>query len=408
MLEAPKDFDGLNITINTNEDCNLACKYCYEINKKHKVLPLDYAKKFIDIILTDPDPIGCIGTESQWIIERGLIIDFIGGDSFMHPDLMDNILNYFIYKSTILEHKWRNDWRISISSNGTLFDKKEVRDFISKWKETLSLGISIDGCPAIHDRNRIFAERDPNGGEIGSMPTIIKWWPWLQENCPQATDHTKATCNKDSIPYLYESLQFMHEGLGITNIYQNFIMEDTGCTDEDYIILEEQLDKCVEYVFNHRDEIYWSMIDENSHLNSNIKAYDEIDSCRCGSGAMPALGINGKIYPCFRWLPHTQEQEWQSENYCVGDIWKGINRKENFAKIREQTRLKISPPECIECECESACPYCIAGCYSEFGCFKRTTYICEIIKIVCKAADKYWKKIEMLKQDTDPRLINKT
>jgi hypothetical protein len=71
---------------------------CYEINKKHRIMPLEYAKKFIDIILTDPDPIACTGTDDHWIIERGLILDFIGGDSFMHIDLVDKILSYYVYK----------------------------------------------------------------------------------------------------------------------------------------------------------------------------------------------------------------------------------------------------------------------------------------------------------------------
>jgi uncharacterized protein len=177
-------------------------------------------------------------------------------------------------------------------------------------------------------------------------------------------------------------------------------MEDTGCTEKDYIALEEQLDKCVEYVFNHRDSLYWSMIDTNFDVNHIIKTpdeKDELDNTWCGSGAMPTLGISGKIYPCFRWLPHTQEEENKSEEFCVGNIWEGINRKENFKKIREATRRKISPEKCLECEYESACSVCVAGCYSEFGCFKRATHICEITRLQCKAAEKYWDKIRSLK-----------
>jgi uncharacterized protein len=371
---------------------------CYEINKKHKVLPLEYARKFIDIVLSDPDPVGVTGTKDEWFLDRGLILDFIGGDSFMHTDIMDEILSYFIYAVNIMTpiHKWANNWRASISTNGTLFGRKEVRDFIKKYNKVLSLGISIDGCPAIHDKNRIFAERGPGGEEIGSMGEIVKWWPWLKENYPWYCNVTKATCSRESIPYLFESLQFMHEKLGITYINQNFIMEPNGCTEEDYLLLEGQLNKCTEYVFNHRDGMFWSMIDERfiRRLSDENNADYNLNTNWCGSGAMPALGINGKIYPCFRWLPHTQEDQVKSEEFCVGDIWGGITKKENFRKIREATRKKISPPECLACEYESACAYCIAGCYSEYGCLKRTTHICEITKLQAKAADKYWKRVD--------------
>jgi uncharacterized protein len=397
MIDALKNFEGLNITFNTNEDCNLACKYCYEIEKKHRILPFEYAKKFIDVILTDPDPIGCVGTKDEWIIDQGLILDFIGGDSFMHIDLVDKILQYFIYRvNTIKEnHKWANRWRMSISSNGTLFEREECRDFIKKWKDVLSLGISIDGCPAIHNKNRIFAERGPNGEEVGSMDTIMKWWPWLREINPAICRSTKATCSRDSIPYLLQSLKFMHEELGMTHINQNFIMEDMGCTEEDYEELERQMEMCVNYVLEKRNKLYWSMIDER--FLKRIGDPDvRLDEGWCGSGAMPALAVNGKIYPCFRWLPHTQEKEEKSESYCVGDVWNGLNHKENFRKIREATRDKISPPKCLECEFEPCCSFCVGGCYSEFGCFKRTTHICEVTKILARAAENYWKEYDRL------------
>jgi radical SAM protein with 4Fe4S-binding SPASM domain len=150
----------------------------------------------------------------------------------------------------------------------------------------------------------------------------------------------------------------MHEELGMTHINQNFIMEDMGCTEEDYEKLKKEMDLCIEYVLGKRDRLYWSMIDER--FLKRIGDPDvRLDEGWCGSGAMPALAVNGKIYPCFRWLPHTQEKEEKSESYCVGDVWNGLNQKENFRKIREATRDKISPPKCLECEFEPCCSYCL-------------------------------------------------
>jgi hypothetical protein len=51
-----------------------------------------------------------------------------------------------------------------------------------------------------------------------------------------------------------------------------------------------------------------------------------------------------------------QEDQIRSEKFCVGDIWNGINRKENFRKIREATREKISPPECINVNMNRVAP----------------------------------------------------
>lgn len=394
MKKRKKSRSAFNITFNITEDCNLACKYCYEVNKKRKTMDLETAKKFIDILLYDDNPIELNSLNSHkyenWIYE-GITLDFIGGDALMHPKLVDQILSYWVKKVYTLDtknaKKWRQNWRASISSNGTLFENPEVRSFLEDWKDVISLCVSIDGCPTIHDMNRIYVDGRP------SMPTILKWWDWYRERFPYDSETTKATCSRNSIPYLYESLKFMHETLGLTNINQNFIMEDTGCAEEDYEELRRQMDLCIDYVYDHRDNLYWSMIDKQEFAeHKRSDGSDWLYKGKCGGGLMPALGINGDIYPCFRFLPHTQEKK--SPLIC-GDVNRGLYNKKAFAEVTESAyRVNCTKDEkCRECEYESACNYCIAGCYSEFGEFRRTTYICEITKIQCEAAKKYWKRL---------------
>ncbi|WP_345906969.1 hypothetical protein [Sphaerochaeta sp. UBA5849] len=51
---------------------------------------------------------------------------------------------------------------------------------------------------------------------------------------------------------------------------------------------------------------------------------------------------------------------------------------------------------------ENACLYCcIRGCYSEFGEFRRATYICDITKLLVKWARRYWDKHNRL-EGLDP------
>jgi len=146
--------------------------------------------------------------------------------------------------------------------------------------------------------------------------------------------------------------------------------------------LDYQLSLCTEYCVKHKDDLYWGMLADNF---ANAKPYSESDPNKswCGSGSMPALAVDGKIYPCFRWLPHTQKAE---TNMSVGDCENGLCRKENFLKVRDACRGKITPEKCKSCEIESACSWCIAGCYAEYGEFKRQTHICEVIKLQVKWA----------------------
>lgn len=385
MIKSMEQFQGLNITFNTGEACNLACKYCYEVGKKQTVLSLDYAKKFIDLLLTTEDPIGAKGTDFDWIYDNGLILDFIGGDALMHPDLVEDILEYFIVQAHKLNHKWKDNWRGSISTNGTLFSKPEVKRFIEKWYENVSIGVSIDGCPELHDLNRIYVDGS------GTLKDIEKDWEWFSSYYPIRS--TKSTLSKASIPYIYKSLVYMHEVLKITQINQNFIFEDMHLEQTDLDELDRQMEISVEYVLKHKDDLYWSMIDDR--FNHSLCYADNIkqnpNKSWCGSGAMPALSPDGKIYPCFRFLPHTQEKK---VDMSVGDIWNGFSRKENFCHIRSQTREIISEDKCKKCDIESSCSWCIAGSYSETGKAGRQSYICEATKIQAKWSKIYWSKIK--------------
>lgn len=391
MKKRREGYKGLNVVFNTTEDCNLRCTYCYEINKTKKTLSLEHAKKFIDMLLDDPKPIGNDPETDNIVENNGLILDFLGGDSLMDVELIRQILYYFMWTANLKNHRWANRWRASISSNGTLLNRPDVIEFLEEFNGSISLGISVDGCPEIHDKYRVF----PDGS--GSSSEILSQWPWYEDYCRRSGQNTmtKATLAKDSIPYLYDSLVYLHETLGLKEIDMNFIMEDMGLTKEDCKIFDEQMKLCVEYVLERSDDIYWAMLDKEKIG----EPFDEESKLvrRCGSGAMPTLGIDGNIYPCFRWLPHTVTKIPNLEKFILGNVSDGkfIN-KEGFQEVRDATVWKVSDDECRKCEVQSACPFCIAGCYSEFHEFKRTKYICELTKINSKWAKYYWDKIEEL------------
>ncbi len=387
MIKDLVSFEGFNVTFNTNEDCNLKCKYCYEIDKKHRLLKLDDAKRFIDVILSDNDICGLNGTDDEKITKSNkIILDFIGGDSLMHPELVDKILEYWVLQTTLLNHRWRHLWRASISTNGTLFSPR-VKDFIYKWVDNLSVGVSIDGCPEIHDLNRI------TNDEKGTLDIIKKDWDWFIGLFGENGRQTKATLTKQSIPYLYRSIKYLHEEMGIKYINMNFAFEDTGLDKDDLDEFDRQMGMCVEYILQHKDDLYWSMIRKDVAEATSYKQNIQMlpNTGWCGSGAMPALSVNGDIYPCFRFLPHTQNIV---KDYSVGNIKTGMDKKYRFREIRGATREVISPDKCKECEVESVCAWCIAGGLSETGSLTRQTYICDITKLQVKWAKEYWRRYD--------------
>lgn len=378
-------YDGLNVTFQVTEDCNLRCKYCYEINKKPGELPLEYAKKFIDLLLQDDDPVLAKETEMEWLIQRGIILDFIGGDALMVPELADKILQYFQTQAIILHHRWAYRWRANISTNGTLFGNPQVREFLEKYKNNISLGVSIDGCPEIHDKNRVWKDGR------GTMSDILKWWDWYVDYMGIDNAATKATYNKDTIPYLSKSIKFLHQELGLKQINNNFIFENMHLTKNDLELLDREMEKSIHYILEHRHDLYVSMFSKGFGIGEPMCKPDE---GWCGSGAMPCLSINGKIYPCFRFTPNTMRH--RQLDFYVGDVWNGLTHKERFKTVRQQTRKRISPQMCFDCAVESSCGWCIGGAFAEKGEFYRQVHLCEIHKLEAKWAKKYWEEYDKL------------
>jgi len=208
MLSKFKSFEGLNVTIHTNKNCTLKCSYCYEMNKaasvvedekfwkttKHagekrnydfvgkrcddSVIDVEKVKVFIDRILDFPE------TEffkTYTKNREAVILDFIGGDSLQYPELLDEILTYFVRRLIKRNHKWLYSWRVSISSNGVTLLNPKARQFLEKWKENISLGISIDGCPELHDLNRWCFADEADGSHKGSWRYIEEIWPWYKK-----------------------------------------------------------------------------------------------------------------------------------------------------------------------------------------------------------------------------------
>ena len=88
-----------NITFQVTDACNLACSYCYQINKGKRVMSLETAKKFIDLLLS-----GDKGFKEYIGDSKSCVLEFIGGEPFLQVDLIDEIYDYFIEQALKLNH----------------------------------------------------------------------------------------------------------------------------------------------------------------------------------------------------------------------------------------------------------------------------------------------------------------
>lgn len=101
---------SIEATVQVTEGCSLACTYCYQHDKTPLKMSLDTAKKYLDALI-----------ESYDKTHFAVILDFIGGEPFLEPQLIRDIVDYWYYKLIMeMDHiPWYRYIRFSICSNGT-------------------------------------------------------------------------------------------------------------------------------------------------------------------------------------------------------------------------------------------------------------------------------------------------
>lgn len=364
-----------NITFIVTKDCQLACKYCYLVGKNNKeTMTWDIAKKAIDYLL---------GNEKQFN-EESVIWDFIGGEPFLEIDLIDKICDYIKSEMFRRNHHWFNSYRFSFSTNGINYHTDKVQRFISKNKEHLSIGITIDGTQKKHDLNRIWKGE---GKERGSYNDVVRNIPLWVKQFPNAG--TKVTISSSDIPYICESVLHLYS-LGIHEVNINCVFENVW-KDGDDLIFENQLIMLADKIIERKLYKTYSCSFFTEHLGKPMDCITQNQNW-CGAGKMLAIDAAGKFYPCTRFAQYSLREK---KAWIIGDVHEGID-KNKLRPFLTLDRCTQSNPECIDCEVASGCAWCQGENYDAAytpTINQRATAICKMHKARVRANNYYWNKL---------------
>lgn len=148
-----------SFTFQVTDKCNLACTYCYQINKSTRRMKIEDAKLAVDKLLSGADGFhDYINPEKS----PGIVLEFIGGEPFLEIELIDQIVDYFREQAIRLNHPWANKFCISICSNGVLYNDERVQKFLQKNNGVISFSVTVDGVQELHDKCRIFPDGRPS------------------------------------------------------------------------------------------------------------------------------------------------------------------------------------------------------------------------------------------------------
>lgn len=360
------------VTFIVTEDCNLRCKYCYQVNKNNDTkMNFEVAKKAVDYLLDN----------RELFTADGVVWDFIGGEPLLEIELIDKITDYIKLESFKKNHPWFSMFRFNFSTNGILYDDQRVQRYIAKNKGKCNFGITIDGTKIKHDLQRVYQDgRGSYDDVIKNIPLWLKQFPFTG---------TKVTFASDDLKYLKDSIVHLWD-LGITEVPANVVFEDVWKPGDDKIF-EEQLKLLADYIIDNK---LWNKYDTTlfDDILGTPASEEHRNQNRCGAGMMIAIDGKGNYYPCLRYAPYSLEK---AEGCSIGNVDSGLD----FDKIRPFVGLTLetqSDEECIDCEIAEGCAWCQGHCYDctngETN-YTRVKYICEMHKARYRANEYYWNRL---------------
>ena len=354
-----------SITFQVTEACNLRCAYCYQICKSKEIMDLETAKKLVDYILSDE-----YFNQSPVI---GVIIEFIGGEPFLAIDLIDQICEYFINEMLRKNHIWLKHFRFNITTNGTLYFDNKVQNFIHKYKDFLSLTVTVDGCKELHDKCRVFDDGS------GSYDLAIAAARDLLSNF-NGRQPTKLTISPQNMYYIPAAIKnFISEGFN--DIFFNCVFEHNWTTSEAreyYYILKEAADYLLDNDWTNSPNHLISKFKQDGY--KPMSKNDNHNYCG-GNGKMLAFDYKGNMYPCIRYMKSSLGND--VDPIIIGDLKTGLLKTpeyiEKFTELNSMTRSSQSDEKCMNCPIASDCGWCSAWNYQQFGELnKRSTNLCNM------------------------------
>lgn len=301
-----------NVTITTNENCNLNCIYCYENKKSNKSFDVEKVQKKLTKILNSTSG-------------GGTTISFHGGEPFLvFPKIKE-----------LCEWLWSNDFkepfRCFATTNGTLIHG-EIQSWLYEHRDKFICSLSLDGNREMQNVNR------SNSFDSIDIPFFIETWPF---------QGIKMTISQKTISSLAEGVIFLHN-LGIPNVRAN-LSEMTDWSDEKYLCtFREELQKLSAFYLDNPKIKPCSLF--------NVPFFKTLEESTpqkwCGVGEAPSYNIDSeKLYPCHLFYP----------SVC------GEQKAKDAVLIDFSLLESYVSDECSDCSFLRICPTCYGANYIERG-----------------------------------------
>ena len=246
----------MRIIFHISTNCNLRCTYCYQHDKDSPVLSFDDAKLLIDKLFAYK-----FGEDENifkyYVIDSASIdvikFEFFGGECTLYIELMEQICDYFLQKCDEAKlQQWRDNFTISVETNGTTFLRPKVYNFYKKYGDRLEIPMSIDGCKECHDACRKYAD---GRGSYDDVEKAILAHKRLFGVTPASP---KLTFSKQNMSFIKDSLENLFN-LGYSSANSSFDVFSALSAKQSELYYEN-LKKAIDWLIDNKIYFEWEML----------------------------------------------------------------------------------------------------------------------------------------------------
>jgi sulfatase maturation enzyme AslB (radical SAM superfamily) len=236
--------DTFTLQINIGNKCNLNCIYCDS--------RFDYGKQDLKQIYDLIDQVLSYNI-------RKLIVISTNAEPFMNIKRLIEVISYLNLKCTIKDI----DFLYSITTNGTLLDRSDVKEFINKWRTRILLILSLNGIKKVHDYDR-----------DNSFDLVMKNYD------KSLFKHISCTILPENVEFIYENFLFFLNEIQLPLIDIRPAYNYKLWTDENWIVFEQQFKLVLDYIKNNNidlDICYITKRSKGLERTLNISKLDILD-----------------------------------------------------------------------------------------------------------------------------------
>lgn len=320
------------LCLHVAHDCNLRCRYCFagtgNFGGERGLMDLETGKKALEFLFASSGP------------RKHVEVDYFGGEP---------LLNFPVVKELILYGKERarelgKILKQTLTTNAVLLNP-EVMDFLNQ--EEISLVLSLDGRPHVHDRMRPFSN------DKGSYHHVLPAIKALVAKRQGKNYYVRGTYTRFNLDFCRDVLHLVENGFDQVSVEPVVASpeHDYALRQEDLPVLKEQYELLTKaWLEAWRQGQPFNFFHFNISLDNGPCLPKRLSGCGAGHEYL-AVSPEGILYPCHQFVG--------KEEFKLGSVEEGIT---NISWVKKfQSAHVLNKTACRRCWARF---FCSGGCHA--------------------------------------------